>query len=160
MDPLTIAGAIGVATKAFNTIKQGFAVGQDINQMAGQIGKWMSAVSDVDQAEKEAKNPPLFKKLMYASSIEQQALEAYAAKKKFEQQRYELKQYLSLSFGPQAWNELLAMEGKIRKERQEMIYKRKERLHKIINIIGIVILSLTVVGFISLLIFLYKMERN
>ena len=160
MEPLTIAGAIGVATKAFNTIKQGFAVGQDINQMAGQIGKWMSAVSDVDQAEKEAKNPPLFKKLMYASSIEQQALEAYAAKKKFEQQRYELKQYLSLSFGPQAWNELLAMEGKIRKERQEMIYKRKERLHKIINIIGIVILSLTVVGFISLLIFLYKMERN
>lgn len=160
MDPLTIAGAIGVATKAFNTIKQGFAVGQDINQMAGQIGKWMSAVSDVDQAEKEAKNPPLFKKLMYASSIEQQALEAYAAKKKFEQQRYELKQYLSLSFGPQAWNELLAMEGKIRKERQEMIYKRKERLHKIINIIGIVILSLTVVGFILLLIFLYKMERN
>ena len=49
--------------------------------MAGQIGKWMSAVSDVDQAEKEAKNPPLFKKLLYASSIEQQALEAYAAKK-------------------------------------------------------------------------------
>ena len=28
-------------------------------------------------------------------------------KKKFEQQRYELKQYLNLSFGPQAWNELL-----------------------------------------------------
>ena len=43
------------ATKAFNTIKQGFAIGQDIDQMAGQIGKWMSAVSDVDQAEKEAK---------------------------------------------------------------------------------------------------------
>ena len=37
------------------------------------------------------------------------------AKKKFEQQRYELKQYLNLSFGPQAWNELLAMEGKNKK---------------------------------------------
>ena len=34
MDPLSIAGAIGVATKAFNTIKQGFAIGQDIDQMA------------------------------------------------------------------------------------------------------------------------------
>ena len=74
MDPLSIAGAIGVATKAFNTIKQGFAIGQDIDQMAGQIGKWMSAVSDVDQAEKEAKNPPLFKKLLYASSIESKHL--------------------------------------------------------------------------------------
>ena len=159
MDPLTIAGAIGVATKAFNTIKQGFAVGQDIDQMASQIGKWMSAVSDVDQAEKEAKNPPLFKKLMYASSIEQQALEAFAAKKKLEQQRYELKQYLSMSFGPQAWNELLAMEGKIRKERQENFYKRKEQMHKIVNGIAITILTLTIIGFIFLLLYLYK-ERN
>ena len=159
MDPLSIAGAIGVATKAFNTIKQGFAIGQDIDQMAGQIGKWMSAVSDVDQAEKEAKNPPLFKKLLYASSIEQQALEAYAAKKKFEQRRYELKQYLNLSFGPQAWNELLAMEGKIRKQRQEMIYKRKEMQHKIINGIAIGVLVLTIVGFIILLLYLWK-EKN
>jgi len=159
MDPLSIAGAIGVATKAFNTIKQGFAVGQDIDQMASQIGKWMSAVSDVDQAEKEAKNPPLFKKLLYASSIEQQALEAYAAKKKFEQQRYELKQYLNLSFGPQAWNDLLAMEGKIRKERQEMIYKRKEFVHKVVNGIAITVLTLTIIGFIFLLIYLYK-EKN
>jgi|TARA_R100000081_G_C4792213_1_gene158502 preprotein translocase subunit SecA len=159
MDPLTIAGAIGVASKAFNAIKQGFAVGQDLDQMAGQIGKWMSAVSDVDQAEKEAKNPPLFKKLMYASSIEQQALEAFAAKKKLEQQRAELKQYLILSFGPSAWNELLHMEGTIRKERQEMIYKRKERIHKIVNGIAIGVLTLTIIGFIFLLIYLWK-ERN
>ena len=127
--------------------------------MAGTIGKWMSAVSDVEQAEKEAKNPPLFKKLLYASSVEQQALEAFAAKKKLEQQRYELKQYLSLSFGPQAWNELLAMEGKIRKQRQKMIYERKERLHKIINIIAITVLILTIIGFLFLLLYLYK-HRN
>ena len=38
--------------------------------MAGSIGKWMSAVSDVEQADKEAKNPPLFKKLLYASSVD------------------------------------------------------------------------------------------
>ena len=159
MDPLTIAGAIGVASKAFNAIKQGFAVGQDLDQMAGQIGKWMSAVSDVDQAEKEAKNPPLFKKLMYASSIEQQALEAFAAKKKLEQQRAELKQYLILTFGPSAWNELLHTEGTIRKQRQEMIYKRKERLHKIVNAFAIGLLTITVIGFIFLLIYLWK-ERN
>ena len=88
MDPLTIAGAIGVASKAFNAIKQGFAVGQDLDQMAGQIGKWMSAVSDVDQAEKEAKNPPLFNKLMYASSIAQHALAAFAANKQLEPVSY------------------------------------------------------------------------
>ena len=159
MDPLTIAGAIGGASKAFNAIKQGFAVGQDLDQMAGQIGKWMSAVSDVDQAEKEAKNPPLFKKLMYASSIEQQALEAFAAKKKLEQQRAELKQYLILTFGPSAWNELLHTEGTIRKQRQEMIYKRKERLHKIINAFAIGLLTITVIGFIFLLLYLWKQKN-
>ena len=127
--------------------------------MAGTIGKWMSAVSDVEQAEKEAQNPPLFKKLLYASSVEQQALEAFAAKKKLEQQRYELKQYLSLSFGPQAWNELLAMEGQIRKQRQKMIYERKERLHKIINIIAVTVLVITIIGFLFLLLYLYK-HRN
>ena len=63
MDPLTIAGAIGIATKAFTALKSGIAVGKDIQDMAGTLGKWMSAVSDVDQAEKQAKNPPLFKKL-------------------------------------------------------------------------------------------------
>lgn len=156
MDPLTIAGAIGVATKAFNTIKQGFAVGQDLQQMAGTLGKWMSAVSDVDHAEKRAKNPPLFKKLLYASSIEQEALEAFAAKKKLEEQRYELKQYLSLTYGPQAWNELLAMEGQIRKDRQKAIYDRKKLREQIINYIAIAFLVLTIIGFVIFITYLLK----
>ena len=51
------------------------------------------------------------------------------------------------------------MEGTIRKERQEMIYKRKETLHKIINGIAIGLLTLTIIGFIFLLIYLWK-EKN
>tara|TARA_R100000388_G_C7199746_1_gene137855 strand:+ start:124 stop:603 length:480 start_codon:yes stop_codon:yes gene_type:complete len=159
MDPLTITAAIGVASKAFNTIKAGFAVGRDLESMAGDLGRWMGAVSDVDQAEKQAKNPPLFKKLMYASSIEQQALEAYAAKKKLEQQRAELKQYLIFSFGPNAWNELLAMEGQIRKDRQRQIYARKEAIQKFINILAITLLCFTIIGFIALLVYLWYQKK-
>jgi len=51
MDPVTISLAVGVASKAFSAIKQGFAVGRDIEQMSGDIGRWMGAVSDVDNAE-------------------------------------------------------------------------------------------------------------
>ena len=159
MDPLTITAAIGVASKAFNTIKAGFAVGRDLESMAGYLSRWMGAVSDVDQAEKQAKNPPLFKKLMYASSIEQQALEAYAAKKKLEQQRAELKQYLIFSFGPNAWNELLAMEGQIRKDRQKQIYARKEAIQKFINILAITLLCFTIIGFIALLVYLWYQKK-
>ena len=97
MDPVTISLAVGVASKAFSAIKQGFAVGRDIEQMSGDIGRWMGAISDVDHAEKQAKNPPLFGKLFKAGSIEEAAMAAYAAKKKLEEQRYELKMFLNLS---------------------------------------------------------------
>ncbi len=126
MDPVTISLAMGVASKAFDAIKKGFAVGRDIEQMSGDIGRWMGAVSDVDNAEKQAKNPPLFGKLFKAGSIEEAALSAYAAKKKLEEQRYELKMFLNMTYGPQAYNDLLAMEGQIRKQRQETIYKQQQ----------------------------------
>jgi hypothetical protein len=126
MDPVTISLAMGVASKAFDAIKKGFAVGRDIEQMSGDIGRWMGAVSDVDNAEKQTKNPPLFGKLFKAGSIEEAALAAYAAKKKLEEQRYELKVFLNMTYGPQAYNDLLAMEGQIRKERQQTIYKQQQ----------------------------------
>jgi hypothetical protein len=115
-----------VASKAFDAIKKGFAVGRDIEQMSGDIGRWMGAVSDVDNAEKQAKNPPLFGKLFKAGSIEEAALSAYAAKKKLEEQRYELKMFLNMTYGPQAYDDLLKMEGQIRKERQQTIYKQQQ----------------------------------
>ena len=126
MDPVTISLAMGVASKAFDAIKKGFSVGRDIEQMSGDIGRWMGAVSDVDNAEKQAKNPPLFGKLFKAGSIEEAALSAYAAKKKLEEQRYELKMFLNMTYGPQAYDDLLKMEGQIRKERQQTIYKQQQ----------------------------------
>jgi len=156
MDPVTITAAVGIATKAFNTIKAGFQIGRDLESMTSDIGRWMGAVSDVDNAEKQAKNPPLFKKLMYASSIEQQALEAYAAKKKLQQQRQELKVFLNMTFGPNSYNELLAMEGKIRKDRQKMIYERQQLKDQIMSVVGIIVLCVTVIGFIVFILMLLK----
>ena len=156
MDPVTITAAVGIATKAFNTIKAGFQLGRDLESMTGDIGRWMGAVSDVDNAEKQAKNPPLFKKLMYASSIEQQALEAYAAKKKLQQQRQELKTFLNFTFGPNSYNELLQMEGKIRKDRQKMIYERQQLREQILSVIGIILICMTIVGFIVFVLMMLK----
>ena len=48
---IEIAAAISAATGAFNAIKKGVAVGQDIENMAGALGKWMGAVSDIKKAE-------------------------------------------------------------------------------------------------------------
>jgi hypothetical protein len=118
--------------------------------MSGDLSRWMGAVSDIDNAEKQAKNPPLFKKLFNAQSIEQAAIQAYAAKKKLEEQRYELKVFLNMTYGINAYNELLAMEGQIRKERQEMVYKQQKMRQQIFEIVGWVFIGALVLGFFVL----------
>ena len=128
--------------------------GRDLESCINDVSRWMKAASDIDQAEKQAKNPPLFKKLQGADTVQQQALQVYAAKKKLEAQRAELKQYLQLTYGPQAWADLIQLEGRIRRERQEMIYKQQEARQKIVEAIAIVILvllSVGVMGFIGAL---------
>lgn len=145
MEPITITAAVTGATAAFNTIKHMIAAGRDIESCMGDVSRWMKMASDVDQAEKQSKNPPLFKKLFAAGSVEEEALQAYAAKKKLEAQRQELKTFLNMSYGPQAWADLIQLEGRIRKQRQEAIYKQQEMRRKIIEIIaaGILILTIT-----------------
>ena len=146
IDPVTISLAVGVASKAFSAIKQGFAVGRDLEQMSGDIGRWMGAVSDVDNAEKQAKNPGIFDKVFGAGSVETMALQAYSAKKKLAEQRYELKMFLNLTYGPQAYDELIAMEGQIRKDRQRQIYAQQKLRQQITDGIAIVILVILVLG--------------
>ena len=81
MEPVTITAAVAGATAAFNTIKNMIAAGRDIESCIGDVSRWMKMASDIDQAEKQSKNPPLFKKLFAAGSVEEEALAAYAAKK-------------------------------------------------------------------------------
>ena len=94
IDPIT---AVATATAAFNTIKQGFAVGRDVESMAKDIGRWMGAVSDINKADEMAKKPPLFKKLFASGSVEEEAMQTFLAKKKAEDMRNELKQLIKVT---------------------------------------------------------------
>jgi len=145
MDP---ASAMAVASAAFSTIKKGFAVGRDIESMVGDLSRWMGALSDIEQAEKEAKNPPIFKKLFSGKSVEQEAREAYAAKKKAESQRAELKQWMGFTMGSKAWDELIRMEGQIRKQRQDTLYRQRERRQKFMEYViigGAIIIAVIII---------------
>jgi len=151
IDPVTVSLAVGAASKAFSAIKAGFAAGRDLEQMAGDLTRWMGAVSDVDNAEKQAKNPGVFDKLFGKDSVEATALQAYAAKKKLEEQRYELKMFLNMTHGPGAYDELLAMEGQIRKERQKQVYAQQKLRQQVADGIAIFILIAIVGGFVAAL---------
>jgi len=127
---IEVAAALSAATTAFNAIKKGFEVGRDIESMAGDLGRWMGAASDIDKAGEYAKNPPLFKKLFAAGSVEEEAMATFMAKKKAEDMRAQLKQLIILTRGMGAWDELLKTEGDIRKKRQQAIYAQKEKQRK------------------------------
>ena len=124
IDPVT---ALATATSAFNLIKKGFEVGRDVESMGKDLGKWMGAMSDLKKAEEYSKKPPLFKKLFAAGSVEEEAMAAFMAKKKAEDMREQLRTLITYTRGISAWQELIKMEGDIRKKRQQMIYDQKER---------------------------------
>ena len=150
-DPISISAAVATASTAFAGIKRAFQAGRDIQAMSQDLSKWMGAVSDVDNAHKSAKNPSIFRKVFKGGSIEQEAIEAFTAKKKLEEQRYELKQFLMFTHGSRAWDELLKMEGDIRKRRQKEIYDRQKIREKIITVVALVVvlsIGLTVLGFV------------
>ena len=130
---IEVAAALSAATTAFNAIKKGFEVGRDIESMAGDLGRWMGAASDIDKAGEYAKNPPLFKKLFAAGSVEEEAMATFMAKKKAEDMRAQLKQLIILTRGMGAWDELLQTEGDIRKKRQKAIYAQKEKQRKVVE---------------------------
>ena len=145
---IEIVGAVSAATAAFNTIKNGFAAGREVESMANDLSRWMGAVSDIKKADEYNKKPPLFKKIFNAGSVEEEAMQIFMAKKKAEDMRDELKQLISWTRGPSAWEELLRTEADIRKKRQQAIYDQQERRRQIMEIIGVIVLILVIGGFL------------
>ena len=157
IDPIT---AIATATAAFNTIKKGFQMGRDIEGMAGDLGRWMGAVSDINKAEEMNKKPPLFKKLFASGSVEEEAMTIFMAKKKAEDMREQLRDIISVTRGPSAWKELLHTEADIRKRRQAAIYDQQERQKKFFEVLAIGFAILVAVGVFGFVLFLVGADRG
>ena len=148
-DPVSISASLAVASTAFNGIKRAFHAGRELESMSQDLSRWMGAVSDIDNAHKSAKNPSLFKKVVSGKSIEQEAIEAFTAKKQLEQQRNDLRTFIQYSHGQSAWNELIRMEGDIRKRRQKEVYDKQQFREKVITYVAIAVvmaLSTCVLG--------------
>jgi hypothetical protein len=140
---------MATATTAYNTIKKAISLGRDIESQIGTVSKWLKASSDMDFLAKKAKNPPFYKKFLSGGSVEEEAIQTFAHKKKMEQMRYDLQNWLQFTYGTKSWNELLALEGKIRKQRQDALYKAEEFRQKVIEIVAVFILFSAIAGLIS-----------
>tara|TARA_E500000318_G_scaffold34564_1_gene33860 strand:- start:154 stop:633 length:480 start_codon:yes stop_codon:yes gene_type:complete len=138
LDPVTLSAAVSGATAAYNGIKKAIMLGREMEDLGGQLATWMTAVSDVDNIHKNANNPSTFDK-MFNGSIESVAIESFASKKKLEKQREELRNFLIGNYGLQAWDDLIKEEGRVRRARQEAVWKKieKQKMIRDYTIMGI-----------------------
>jgi len=153
IDPIT---AVAMATSAFKTVQKMVSMGREIEDTLGQVGKWYGAVSDFNEAKRQAENPPIFRRLVASKSVEQEALEMYAHDKRIKQQETELRELLMYTYGPDAYKELLGMRRKIRDQREKTLYAQERRRKAFIwngvafIFISIMVYSLYIIGSIIL----------
>ena len=145
IDPFT---AMAAATTAFQTVKKFVNAGQDFENVMGQMGKWYTSVSDFRKGQQLQKKPPIFKKLLAAGSVEEEALNLLIHEKKIMEMEKELQTLLNFRFGFGTWDELKEMQRKIRAQREREVYKQAEARQAIINGIAIIALLLALSGMV------------
>jgi hypothetical protein len=118
LDPVTV---IATASAAYNALKKGIEIGRELQDMGGQLATWAGAISDIDYLAKKAENPPWWK---VGGNVQAEAIEIFAAKKKIEAQRAELKTYIQYSYGQSGWDELMRIEAQVRKRKQATDHRK------------------------------------
>jgi hypothetical protein len=94
------------------------------------------------------------------SDNQSNALEIWSQKQKLKEMREELKAHISWTYGPSAWDEIVRIEAKQRKEQRELVYKKQEFIDNCINwFVGIVVL-LAGAGVLILLLFFLGVKQN
>ena len=123
IDPVT---AIAGATKAFTVVKAMVEAGRSAEDTMMQIGKWYGHASDVMYAEKKVKNVNPFRRVIFSNSVQQEAIQAFAAKKKLEAQQKELLSIIGMVYGKEGLQEFREIRQQIAKERADTVYRQQE----------------------------------
>ena len=135
MDPVSL---VAIASSTFKGIQVLVSKGAEIEHVAQKLGHWYGLVSDIKEAEKEAENPPLFKKMFDGNSVEEQALNAVIAKKKIEEQEKQVRELITWAYGKDTYKEMMQMRRDIRAKRERMIYKQRRRQRRMLDVSAIV----------------------
>ena len=143
IDPVT---AIAGATKAFTMVKAMVEAGKSAEDTMMQIGRWYGHASDVMYAEKKARNVNPFKRVVFSSSVQQEATTAFAAKKKMEAQQKELLSIIGMVYGKEGLQEFRDMRKQIAKERADTIYRQQEAKEQMLAGLLILLAIAIVVG--------------
>ena len=130
MDPLSL---IAMASTTFKGIQTLVNKGAEIEHVAQKLGQWYSFASDIKEAEKEAENPGVFKKLFDGDTVEQQALNSVVAKKKLEEQEKQIRELIVWTYGVETYQDMIMLRRKIKAQREQAIYKQRKRQRMLLD---------------------------
>ena len=148
MDPITI---IATASAAYNALKKGIQIGRELQDMGGQLATWAGAISDIEFLAKKAENPPWWK---VGGNVQAEAVEIFAAKKKIQAQRDELKTYIQYAYGQSGWEELMRIEAQVRKRKQATDHRRAEIKELAITVVLVTLVLMAGIAGLALLAFI------
>jgi hypothetical protein len=124
MDPITLLAA---ASAAFNGVKQLVEHGKEIEDVFGQLSKWASYTSDLQEwCRQEESKPSIFKKLSFGDDTSE-ALNVMSIRMKLAQQEVEIREMFQWYGPPGAYEEFIAERRRIKAQREKMIYEQSRR---------------------------------
>ena len=148
IDPVTAAVA---ATKAYAGVKAFVEAGKSIEDTFQVVARWQGHASDVlyaNQRHKKRTNP--FKAMVFSSSVEAEAAEMFAAKKRIENQRKEIITLLQYAYGAQGVEEYRECVKEVQAQRQREVYARQEAKDAMVKSFWIAVLVMVAGGLIAL----------
>lgn len=157
MDPLSL---VAMASTTFKGLQALVSKGAEIEHVAQKLGHWYTLVSDINQAEREAENPPLFKKMFDGSSVEEQALNAVIAKKKIEEQEKQVRELITWAYGVETYREMMQMRKEIKAKRERMIYKQRRRQRFMLDVSAVIMGLIAAGGIVYFTVDLIQSLRN
>ena len=154
MDPVSLLAA---ASTAYAAIKQGIAIGKELNAMAHDLSKLWESVGKLTQLAAE---PP---KSVFGNqqSYEAKAIELYAAKAKAHEMALEIRGVFIRQYGLDAWDSIQRTVAELRRqaaiaraEEEQRIAHRNEMIAQFLMgsslVLGAGVLILIIFGLIAL----------
>ena len=123
--------------------------------MTKQLSRWYGAVSDFNYADKEVNSASGVSKLLMKGSIEQMALDITIHKQKILEQEKELRVLIQYTYGMPVYNEMIELRRKLRKKREDEIYRKRELKRTILEFFLVLLLIVLAAGFVIGMIYLY-----
>jgi hypothetical protein len=129
IDPVT---AFGVAVTAFNTVQKLVKAGKEIESVAGQLGKWYSAVQSFNESAAKKEQDLKKGKFLGKGSIEQEALDIVMHRERLKKMEYDLYILIAGVYGQEAYKSMMSERIKIKRQREQAAKIAKRRKQEII----------------------------